>query len=433
MKIYGWGRYSVFDAEVLKPKNIKDVQKIIKRNKKVIARGLGRSYGDSANNDVVIETNYLNNFITFDSENGIITCESGVSIQEVNRLIIPKGWFMPVTPGTSYVTIGGAIASDVHGKNHHCEGTLSQHILSIKLMLGDGDILTISNNINSDLFKATCGGMGLTGIIISATIKLRSIHSSQIKNTIIKANCLEEVCDQFERNFYSPYSVAWIDCLSKGKNLGRSLLFLGEHIKKGELKRNSEAQKYIPTKICSLFLNKYLIKIFNNVYYYKNFKKKNITQLSLKEYFYPLDSFLNWNQLYGKKGFIQYQFVVPKKNGIKILKEILKIISEHNQTPFLGVLKIFGSQNENYLSFPQEGYTLALDFKVNQDLLRLISVLDKKIINNSGRIYLTKDTLMNKETFRSCYPKWNLFEKVRAKYKAIGKFSSHQSIRLGLE
>jgi decaprenylphospho-beta-D-ribofuranose 2-oxidase len=433
MKIHGWGRYSMFDAEVLKPKNLYDVQKIIRQNKKVIARGLGRSYGDSANNNVVVQTNYLHNFISFDLKNGIITCEGGVSIQEINRQTIPKGWFIPVTPGSSYVTIGGAIASDVHGKNHHRDGTLSQYILSIQLMLGDGNIFTISKNINSDLFKATCGGMGLTGIIISATIKLKSINSSQIKNTIIKANCLEEICDQFERNSSSPYSVAWVDCSAKGKNLGRSLLFLGEHMKNGELKKNSDEQKYIPIKICSLFLNRYIIKIFNFFYYYRNLKKRHFKLLTLKEYFYPLDNFLNWNQLYGKSGLIQYQFVVPKKNGIQILKEVIKTISEYNQTPFLGVLKIFGSENENYLSFPLEGYTLALDFKFNRDLLKLINVLDKKIINNGGRIYLAKDALMSKETFRACYPKWNLFEEVRSKYKAIGKFSSLQSIRLGLE
>ena len=207
--------------------------------------------------------------------------------------------------------------------------------------------------------------MGLTGIIISVSIKLKSIYSTQVQNTIIKTYSLEETCEQFEKNFSSPYSVAWVDCLARGKNLGKSLLYLGKHLQEGNLKYQIKSQRYIPTKLFSFLLNKNTIKIFNNIYYYKNLKKVNKKKLSLENYFYPLDGLMNWNLIYGKKGFIQYQFVVPKKNGIKVLKEILNIISEYNQLPFLGVLKIFGDKNKNYLSFPMEGYTLALDFKVN--------------------------------------------------------------------
>lgn len=432
MKIYGWGRYSVCDAEVLNPKSKKDIEFFIKNNKTIIARGLGRSYGDSANNNVVIKTTSINHFIKFDQINGIITCEAGISIHRINELTIPKGWIIPVSPGSGYVTIGGAMASDIHGKNHHLAGTLSKYILSADLMTSEGETITISNNKNTDLFRATCGGMGLTGIIFSITIKLKSISSSFIKNTIIKTNSLEETCEQFEKNFYSSYSVAWIDCLKNGKNFGRSLLFLGEHIKNGRLVNDLKKPKYIPIKFCSLFLNKYSIKVFNAINYYKN-QNENINQLSLNDYFYPLDSLLNWNFLYGKNGFIQYQFVIPKKNGIKILKKILNKISEKNCLPFFAVLKLFGPQNENYLSFPMQGYSLALDFKIYNNLLQLINILDKIVIENGGRIYLTKDTLMDKKTFRICYPKWDMFQKVRAKYKAIGKFTSQQSMRLGLE
>ena len=182
-----------------------------------------------------------------------------------------------------------------------------------------------------------------------------------------------------------------------------------------------------------MFLNKHFIKIFNNAYYFKNLKKIQTTQVFLENYFYPLDSLLNWNFLYGKKGFIQYQFVIPKTNGIKVLKKILDTINEYDQTPFLAVLKILGPQNKNYLSFPMEGYTLALDFKVSHGLLKLISVLDKVVAHNGGRIYLTKDAIMSKEIFRECYSKWEEFEQIRSKYKAIGKFISHQSLRLGLK
>ena len=433
MKIHGWGHYSVVDAQVLKPAKVNDINKLIQANKKIIARGLGRSYGDSANSNVVVDTTSLNRIVKFDSLKGVILCESGVSIKEINELTIPQGWFVPVTPGSSYVTLGGAIASDIHGKNHHLDGAFSEHILSANLMLGNGEILTISNSINSDLFQATCGGMGLTGIIVSASIKLKSISSNLIKKTTIKNNSLEDLFNQFEINFSSPYSVAWIDCSNKKKKSISSLLFLGEHVKKGELISSAKKPRYIPIKFCSMFLNKHFIKIFNNAYYFKNLKKIQTTQVLLENYFYPLDSLLNWNFLYGKKGFIQYQFVIPKTNGIKILKKILDIINEYDQTPFLAVLKILGPQNKNYLSFPMEGYTLALDFKVSHGLLKLISVLDKVVALNGGRIYLTKDAIMSKEIFRECYSKWEEFEQIRSKYKAIGKFISHQSLRLGLK
>jgi decaprenylphospho-beta-D-ribofuranose 2-oxidase len=432
MIIQGWGCYTKVDSKIFKPKTIKETTDIVNNNKKILARGLGRSYGDSANNDIILDTTCLNNILEFDPINGIICCESGVSIKDINEITIPSGWFISVTPGSSYITLGGAIASDIHGKNHHHDGTISEHIFSLKIMLGDGEIVTASKNIYSDLYRATCGGMGLTGIIISAIIKLRPIYSNQIVKTTIKTSCLEETFYQFEKNFSSNYSVAWVDCLTQGKNLGRSLLFLGEHKKKGKLDYKSRKQKYLPAGFFSLFLNKNLIKIFNTAYYFKNLKKQYKSNVLIKNYFYPLDFFLNWNFLYGKKGFIQYQFVIPKNDAIKALKDVLKIISEYKQTPFLGVLKLLGPENKNYLSFPLEGYTLAIDFKINHNLFSLINILDKKIISHGGRIYLTKDALMSKEIFRMCYPKWNEFQQIREKYKAIKKFSSYQSIRLGL-
>ena len=432
MKIHGWGNYSVIDAQVLKPKKINDIKELKKINNKVIARGLGRSYGDSANNNIVIDTTSLNQIIKFDTINGLISCESGVSIQEINKLTIPYGWFVPVTPGSSYVTLGGAISSDIHGKNHHIDGAFSDHIVSANLMLSDGEIITISKTINNELFQATCGGMGLTGIIVSATFKLKSINSNLIKQTTIKSSSLEELFNQLEVNFSSPYSVAWIDFSKKNKSVN-SLLFLGDHIKKGKLISSTNKPRYIPIKFFSMFLNKNLIKLFNNAYYFKNLKKKQNTNIILEKYFYPLDSLLNWNLLYGKKGFIQYQFVIPKSDGIKIIKKILDIINDHDQTPFLAVLKVLGPQNKNYLSFPMEGYTLALDFKVSNRLLKLISILDEIIALNGGKIYLTKDAIMSKEIFRECYPKWEEFESIRAKYRANGKFTSLQSLRLGLQ
>jgi hypothetical protein len=273
MKIYGWGKYPTIDSEVLLPQSQSDCANLLKNCQIVLPRGMGRSYGDSANSLNVIKSTYLDHFIQFEESTGILTCESGVTIREILELIVPKGWFIPVTPGTSFVTLGGAIASDVHGKNHHLCGTFSEYLLSFDLMLGTGEVVKVTKKTYQDLFRATCGGMGLTGIILSASIQLKLIKSSQINQITIKANCLEDACEQFEVNNTSSYSVAWIDCLAKGKRLGRSLLMLGEHSQDGCLELNKQKSINIPIDMPQLLLNQYSIKIFNLLYYHRVFSK----------------------------------------------------------------------------------------------------------------------------------------------------------------
>ena len=432
MKIHGWGRYPVVQSEILLPQTENDCLHLIKEHSSLIPRGLGRSYGDSANSSTVLQSSYLDHYIHFDQDNGVLVCQSGVSIQEILKLIIPKGWFIPVTPGTSYVTIGGAIASDVHGKNHHLSGAFSEHLISFDLMLASGEIVQVTRTGTPDLFHATCGGMGLTGVVLTATIQLKAIQSSNIIQTTIKANCLEEICFQFEQNSQSTYSVAWIDCLAKGKQLGRSLLMTGEHAQDGILKLDKKKSLNVPVDVPSILLNQYTIKAFNALYYHKTFFQNQITTLAYKPYFYPLDTLSNWNRLYGKNGFIQYQFVIPKAVGVQGLKNILTTIADSGKGSFLAVLKMFGPENENYLSFPQQGYTLALDFKLSIAVIQLIERLDAMIVDMGGRVYLTKDALMSEAFFKKTYPKWEKFQEVRAKYGALGKFSSDQSKRLGL-
>lgn len=433
MKIYGWGKYPTIDAEVLLPQTHNDCANYLKSKEIVLPRGMGRSYGDSANSPTVIESTYLDHFIEFDEATGVLTCEAGVSIREMLQLIVPKGWFVPVTPGSSFVTIGGAIASDVHGKNHHLSGTFSEHLLSFDLMLGSGEIIGVTKDNYSDIFRATCGGMGLTGLILSARIQLKPIQSSRIIQSTIKTNCLEEVCEQFEENHASTYSVAWIDCLAKGKQLGRSLLMLGEHSQDGPLELEKKKSQNLPIDMPQSLLNQYSIKAFNALYYHRVFSKKKTEIISLEPYFYPLDAIGNWNRLYGKAGFVQYQFVLPKALGVKGLRKILEVIVKSGKGSFLAVLKAFGGANENYLSFPIEGYTLALDFKMSEGTVQLIKQLDTMVVEMGGRIYLTKDALMTEASFKKTYPQWEQFEEVRAKYGAIGKFASSQSKRLGLQ
>jgi decaprenylphospho-beta-D-ribofuranose 2-oxidase len=433
MKIYGWGRYPTIDAQVLLPQTQSVCVDLLKANEIVLPRGLGRSYGDSANSSSVIQSVYLDHFIEFDETTGVLTCEAGVSIREILQLIVPKGWFVPVTPGSSFVTIGGAIASDVHGKNHHLSGTFSEHLLSFDLLLGTGGVVRVTKDSYPDLFRATCGGMGLTGMILSASIQLKPISSSQIHQTTIKASCLEAVCEQFEVNHASTYSVAWIDCLTSGKQLGRSLLMLGEHSQDGTLELGKKKSLNMPIDMPSLILNHYSIKAFNSLYYHRIFSKTKTELVSFEPYFYPLDAIGNWNRLYGKAGFVQYQFVLPKAVGVKGLRQILEVIVKSGKGSFLAVLKAFGTANQNFLSFPIEGYTLALDFKMSEETVQLMKLLDSMLVEMGGRIYLTKDALMTEASFKRTYPQWEQFEEVRAKYGAIGKFASSQSKRLGLQ
>jgi FAD/FMN-containing dehydrogenase len=299
------------------------------------------------------------------------------------------------------------------------------------MLLGTGEIVTASHTDKTDLFHATCGGMGLTGVILSTSIQLKRIQSSNIKQTTLKASCLEAVCEQFEQNQSATYSVAWIDCLAQGKQLGRSVLMLGEHAEDGQLETNIGKVMTIPIYMPAQLLNKWSVKAFNVAYYAKAANNKTAT-VPYQPYFYPLDKLNDWNKLYGKNGFVQYQFVLPKAAGTEGMRKILTKIAQSGTGSFLAVLKMFGAQNQNLLSFPTAGYTLALDFKMCAQTVALVKELDAMVVSLGGKIYLTKDALMTEQTFKATYPQWQQFEKIRAQYGAIGKFASAQSQRLGL-
>lgn len=430
-KISGWGNYPQQKAQLLTPTSLTLLSSIVKKEKTSIARGMGRSYGDSANATKVIQTLLCDHFIEFDEVSGMLTAEAGISFREILRVIVPKGWFLPVTPGTSYVTLGGALASDVHGKNHHIAGTFGQHVKSFRMVLGTGDVIKVSPQENADLFYATCGGMGLTGVIIDATIKLLPIRSSYIDQKTIKADCIEASCDAFENNLSATYSVAWIDCFSKGKNLGRSVLMLGEHADEGDMEIDLKQSASVPFATPSALLNRLTMKAFNIAYWHK-FKNNQSQTIPLMTYFYPLDALGDWNRLYGKTGFLQFQCVVPKNGGVANMRKLLSEISKSGEGSFLAVLKQFGKANKNLLSFPTEGYTLSLDFKLNSSSMQTVGMLEEMVVDMGGRLYLTKDAVMQEKTFKTTYPSWEKFESVRQKYGAIGKFSSMQSKRLGL-
>lgn len=429
--ISGWGGYPTQEAMVITPTSPSAYQTQLAKYPSVIARGMSRSYGDSANASVVFQTTYSDHFAAFDNTTGLLTVEAGVLLRDILKVSVKQGWFLPVTPGTSFVTVGGAIASDVHGKNHHVAGTFGQHVVSIAMLLGTGEVVTTSPTQLPDLFHATCGGMGLTGVILSATLQLIPVKSAFIAQKTIKAGCIEAACEAFEANSSTTYSVAWIDCLATGKNLGRSVLMVGEHAENGGLDITIKAPITVPFHTPAALLNSMTMRAFNNAYWAKASVNKNQT-VPLLPYFYPLDAIGGWNKLYGKAGFVQHQFVLPKTDGVANMRQMLTQIARSGQGSFLAVLKQFGPANQNLLSFPIAGYTLALDFEMSQSTIGLLHRLDDMVAGMGGRVYLTKDAVMREMSFKTTYPKWQEFEAVRQKYGAIGKFASAQSKRLGL-
>ena len=431
-QLHGWGRYPRADGAVSEPRSAAECAQAAAAAPPVIARGLGRSYGDSALAPRVLSTRRLDRFRSFDAQTGLLACEAGVSLDAILQLVLPHGWFLPVTPGTRFVTLGGAIASDVHGKDHHANGTFTQHVRELELLLGDGATATASPACNPDLFHATCGGMGLTGVILAATVQLRRIASTDIVQTTRKLPCLQALLEAFEAEAASTYSVAWIDCASTGAARGRSLLMLGEHADSGPLAPLRGGALRVPVDMPHGLLGRTTAAAFNALHYGRVRQARSVRRVGLAPFFYPLDALQDWNRLYGAGGFVQYQFVLPMEAGAAPLADLLRRIADSGQPSFLGVLKKFGPANRNPLSFPLEGYTLALDFRADAAVFALLAELDAVVLDHGGRIYLAKDARMTAATFRRCYPRWEEFEATRARWRAHGRFASAQSRRLGL-
>lgn len=431
--ITSWGRHPKVKSKKLYFERFSELQSaLLNLSGNAIPRGNGRSYGDSALSDNVLCTQNFDCFLDFDEEAGILQVRSGALLCDILESLVPRGWFLPVTPGTQFVSVGGAIASDVHGKNHHSTGTFSEHIISLELMMPDGTIYSCSSITNPDLFRATCGGMGLTGIILSATIRLEPISSAYIAQETIKTGNLNETFEAFEETSNATYSVAWIDCLAEGKNQGRGLVMTGEHESSGKLDYTAHTKVSIPIDLPSFSLNKYTVKAFNELYYGRVRKRQSKQRLHAKSFFYPLDSIANWNRIYGGKGFTQYQFVLPLEHSFTGLQKILSIISSTGKGSFLAVLKKMGKQNENWLSFPMEGYTLALDFRIEPGVFDLLDTLDSIVAEMGGRVYLTKDCRLTKTTMEQTYENVERFRNLRQQYQLNHHLNSYQSKRLEL-
>jgi FAD/FMN-containing dehydrogenase len=419
MKNYqSWGRYPKID------KNKQDVYHVysdsfsfpkldLLNSPPFLAYAQGRSYGDVCLNEdgILLDTQHLDHFIDYDKEKGILRCEAGVTFETILQLIIPHNWFLPVTPGTKFISVGGAVANDVHGKNHHKVGTFGRHVIQFELLRSNGDRLTCSATENSELFNATIGGLGLTGLIIWVEFSLKKISGSDIEQESIRFDSLNEfyqLSDDSNKNW--EYTVAWIDCLASGDNLGRGIFIRGNHSPSSKKHKFKISKLSVPFDAPGFLLNKYTVAAFNHLYF-----KKPLNQYAKVDYdpfFYPLDAIANWNKLYGKKGFMQYQCVIPTEHREKALTEMLLIISDSGQASFLSVLKEFGNiESPGLLSFPRPGITLALDFpNRGQKTLGLLNQLDVITLKYSGSVYPAKDARMSPDSFLQYYPNWKEFE-----------------------
>jgi FAD/FMN-containing dehydrogenase len=432
MNLQSWGCYPKIKNHVEKFFDNNSANIYLDKQQSFIAYGNGRSYGDSALNESILHMRPHDYFINFDDESGLLQVESGVLLSEIIEHFVPRGWFLQITPGTKLITVGGAIASDVHGKNHHLNGCFSECVKEFDIIQVDGSIISCTREKYPELFKATCGGMGLTGVIISAKIFLKKINSQFIDQTTIKTHNLEQTFEAFEQYQSSPYSVAWIDCLAKKGNIGRSLLMLGDFRNDGKLCYSPKDKLSIPFNFPSFALNNLSIRAFNWLYYGKVKEDKSKQRVDIDTFFYPLDAIAHWNRIYGKNGLTQYQCILPKDCSYDGLKEILAKIAESGKGSFLAVLKLYGKANDNYLSFPMEGYSLALDFKIEKGTLELLNQLDDILKQYKGRVYLTKDARVSKANFEQSYPMVNEFRKFRRKHQLDKVFQSLQSRRLGI-
>ncbi len=441
--ISGWGRYPIQQCQLYRPEKYQDFHTELSTS---IAYGNGRSYGDAALNDqgAVILTERLNRFLEFDKTTGIIRAEAGVTLKEILEVIIPAGWFLPVTPGTQFATLGGCVAVDAHGKNHHHVGSFGQHVLSLELITSQNEKIICSPEKHSDLFWATISGMGLTGLIGTISLQLQPLTSTTM---VVKNNAAENLEHAIkllnDPTIDDQYSVAWIDCLATGKNLGRSIIMTAHHALIDELpseqriaplKMNYHNASRMPFNLPSWALNSFTVKLFNKYHYYYHAQKNNRYLQDYVPYFYPLDKILEWNRLYGKHGFVQYQCVIPTAQSLPGLQKLLQRLSHFGGASFLAVLKRLGESSKGLLSFPMPGFTLALDIPLsNKSTLQLLNELDEIVLEHQGRVYLAKDARMSPKTFRQMYPQYSQWLAIKKTIDPQNSFSSSLARRLEIE
>lgn len=440
-ELSGWGQYPAAQCKVTRPERIREIYESIDPEGTIV-RGLGRSYGDSAINDhgIVVDLTRMDRYLEFDEESGVLMCEAGVSLAAILRDFAPRGFMPMITPGTKYVTVGGCIANDIHGKAHHVDGTFANCVERMQVLLADGEVVTASRTKNPELFWATFGGMGLLGVILTATIRLRKVETTYFRQKAIRAENLDEMLDalaEYDAKF--PYSVAWIDPLATGSRLGRGVLVVGEHatldalppkMRRDPLSVSSPPLLEVPFNMPSQSLNAVTVRVLNKII--ETMQASSSPVAHYEKFFYPLDFVAEWNRGYGKRGFTQYQFVIPFDDGRRRLRSILERIANSGFCPFLNVLKRFGEASIGHLSFPEPGYTLAIDFPIRDGLEAFLLELDETVLDAGGRVYLAKDAFTTAEHFAQMYPRLDEWREIKEKWDPEHVFTSNQARRVGL-
>jgi FAD/FMN-containing dehydrogenase len=406
-----WGRYPRLPAEVRNLFWKEDFPASIEPGGKMLPVGMGRSYGDVCllQNGTLLRTPELDRLIAFDTQTGLLRCEAGVTLAEILDFAVPRGWFLPVSPGTKYVTVGGAIANDIHGKNHHVAGTFGLHVPSFELVRSDGRQFVCSPAQNPEWYSATIGGMGLTGLITWAEVQLRPIVSRRIRQRSTKFIGLEEFVALSKASTHVEYSVAWIDCVSQGRNFARGIFMQGVHDEApGPLTPLAKPKLALPFDMPAVALNRTTVGAFNTLYYHKQLSKQQNSLIDYEPFFYPLDSILQWNRLYGKQGLLQFQCVLPWESDTRGMVELLKAITASGLGSFLAVIKVFGDAvSPGMMSFPAPGITLALDFPIRREVsFALLDRLADITAGFGGKMYPAKDACMSAAHFQQFYPMW---------------------------
>ena len=443
--LWGWGRTAATRSEVIHAPDAASAADAISDAgpRGVLARGLGRGYGDCAQNagGTVLDGPSMSGLIDVDLESGVVTAKAGTSLDDLMRWLVPLGYFVPVTPGTRMVTVGGAIAADIHGKNHHRLGSWCNHVKSFRLLDGHGEVRNITPESDPDIFWATAGGVGLTGVVLDATIAMNPIESSRISVDTDRAPDLDSVMQlMIEGDDDYDYSVAWIDLLAQGASMGRSVLERGRFATLAEVSAEgvekpleySTSQFPAPPDIIpSGMLNRLSIRAFNELWYRKAPVMRRDELKTIEAFFHPLDMISDWNRIYGKRGFLQWQFAIPDESS-EVIRRSVERLSASGASSFLAVLKRFGEGNEGHLSFPQKGWTLALDIPAGSGLDRLLDELDELVVEGGGRVYLAKDSRVRPELMPLMYPRLDEWRDVREKLDPNGVFRSDLGRRLGL-
>ncbi len=431
-RLAGWGRLSAPGRETFS----EDLERATEGV--VLCRGLGRSYGDSAlpppSQPVVLNTTLADRLLAFDEQTGVLRAEAGASIESLNLRLLPRGWFVPVTPGTQFVTLGGAVAADVHGKNHHVDGCFGGHVRSVRMRVPSGDVLRTSPTEHDDLFWATVGGMGLTGHVLEVEVGMQRVQSPWIWQETTRVGDIDEYIDALKVAAGKfRFTVGWIDCLSRGKSMGRGVLMAGDWADPAIAPRRYPKpfpRVTLPFDLPSFVLGRPSVQAFNFGFYRMHLSKKSEGITHWQSFFYPLDMVRHWNRMYGKRGFTQYQCVLPESAGHGAARRVLEVLTKRGGASFLCVIKDCGPEGRGLLSFPMKGISIALDIAVRDDTQALVDALNEKVIDEGGRVYLAKDAFTRAAHFRAMEPRLEKFLAVRRAWDPELKIRSAQSVRL---